>query len=500
MGGGAEGLDVAGRGKCWKSEVVNGFVSDDCDGRLSSREGLHTYKRRKRTGSSSERKDLGSGSGEAAQEETMKKPPDHPAGGSSGSNNGSQGQWRNYILEQMYRSLSDDKGGIKDVLGTSLKVSDACDKAECKSAKKMRPCGASDGPNHRTVTDTCRLVIHGMISSEFFTSLCRLLYENFDESRTDNLFSLSDINRRMVDGDYEHQPSFFSRDIQQFWKKFEGIGTELIFLARSLSDESTKSFEKQLATEDQTEADLCKCRHCGKKADDKDYLVCDSCEEMYHISCIDPPVEEIPPKTWYCSGCLADGTCTHENCVVCERLDNQAHSAVYQSSEETLSDIRESPCQMSEDTDETGSALCKPCGSEIETGGKVKICEHSECPNKYYHMRCLTTKQLISHGPHWYCPSCLCQSCLADKDDHDVVLCDGCDNGYHIYCMEPPRSCVPTGKWFCRHCVLRLGKVRRAREAYEKRVNDGREGITLLLNASLMEDKFAGIGKQKQGS
>ncbi|CAN1730484.1 Probable methyltransferase PMT10, partial [Linum perenne] len=606
--GGEEGL--TSRGKCWKSE-----------------EELHTYKRRKPTGS----RGLGGGSGsreadvKLEQEETMKKPLDHPAGVETGSNDGSRGPWRNYILEQMYRSLNDDEGGIqgciKDVLRTSLKASDARNKDERKSSNKVwlsngspglpksshkvwlsngspslpkktvghKPGGASAESSHHAVTDTFRLAFHGIISSEEFTSLCKLLSENFHESSADNVFSLSVINRKMKDGAYEHSPWLFFQDIQKFWKKLEEIGTELIFLVKSLSKVSEACFKnqvvcsadfpsddrkqeviafafctvlsyfthsgsdmimvllptkKQLPTResdcsgkaDQTDAAVCTCRQCGRKAVSRDCLVCDSCEDMYHISCIEPAVEEIPPRSWYCSSCLADGVGTHDNCVVCERLsapsppDNQSHSAVCQTNEETFSDFGEpsedykddDPHSTSEETD--ASIPCKICGSELESGEKVKICEHTHCPNKYYHKRCLTAKQLASHGSRWYCPSCLCRTCLTDKDDENIVLCDACDSGYHIYCLKPPLTSIPTGSWFCRQCMLQRQKVRRAREAYEKRANgsmqnkggkrdfeaihqkskrkiedvfDGREGITMLLNASLIEDKLA--SKQKLG-
>ncbi|CAN1130418.1 PHD finger protein EHD3 [Linum perenne] len=603
--GTSNGPSMDGRGKCLKSELINGFVNNNRDGFLVSSDGLRTYKRRKQTASSSESKDLeNGGSGEPAgkladQEEipsysslhaktlnsinsfrmlglmnlkvgsvpssmTMHRPHDHPASGEAGltdSNEVSQGHWKNYILEQMHRSLSDDEGGIQrciqDVLRMSLKVSDACDKDMCKPLKKVwlsngtpnlakqndvRSNGVSDEPNRHTVTDMCRLAFHGIISSEEFTSLCKLLFENFHESRADSLFSPSLINQRMKEGAYEHSPLLFFDDIQQFWKKLEGIGSELIFLAKSLSKVSRTCYEDQLPKQESdsfgnadkaaAEAAVCTCRHCGSKADGRDCLVCDSCEDMYHISCIEPAVEEIPPKNWYCSSCSANGMGSRENCVVCERvsassiLDNEADAAVCQTDEETLSsdfegpseESNEDPHQLSEDQGTQTSHACKICGTEVESGGNVKICEHRYCPNMYYHTRCLTAKQRNSHGPRWYCPSCLCRGCLTDKDDDKIVLCDACDSAYHIYCMKPPRTSIPRGRWFCRQCMVKLQKVRRSKRSYEKHTDDrkmafeemnkrskrkiedvfdGREGIELLVDALFIEDNLA--GKQSQG-
>ncbi len=35
-----------------------------------------------------------------------------------------------------------------------------------------------------------------------------------------------------------------------------------------------------------------------------------------------------------------------------------------------------------------------------------------------------------------------------------MLLCDGCDQGYHIECLTPPLSHIPIGNWFCVGCTL----------------------------------------------
>ncbi|KAJ0113633.1 hypothetical protein Patl1_02570 [Pistacia atlantica] len=72
---------------------------------------------------------------------------------------------------------------------------------------------------------------------------------------------------------------------------------------------------------------VCTCRRCKEKADGKDCLVCDS---MYHVSCVEPAVKEIPPKSWYCVSCAAKGIgLPHENCLVCERLNDEILDACF---------------------------------------------------------------------------------------------------------------------------------------------------------------------------
>jgi len=221
------------------------------------------------------------------------------------------------------------------------------------------------------------------------------------------------------------------------------------------------------------------CRHCGDKAEGVDCLVCDSCEEMYHLSCIEPAVNEIPRKSWFCANCTACGIgCQHENCVVCERL-NVAKTLDNIVGKESIPTKEEKPNELEENSNCTCDGIpvsiggrhpsvCKTCKMAVR-GGKIKICGHLFCPSKFYHARCLSSKQLKTYGHCWYCPSCICQVCSTDKDDDKIVLCDACDHAYHIYCMKPPLDYIPLGKWFCIKCEPGILAIRRARKAYERK-------------------------------
>lgn len=45
-----------------------------------------------------------------------------------------------------------------------------------------------------------------------------------------------------------------------------------------------------------------------------------------------------------------------------------------------------------------------------------------------------------------------CEVCrLGDREDQ-MLLCDGCDLGYHMGCLTPPLNNVPLGAWFCPDC------------------------------------------------
>ena len=51
--------------------------------------------------------------------------------------------------------------------------------------------------------------------------------------------------------------------------------------------------------------------------------------------------------------------------------------------------------------------------------------------------------------------------CDRDDDDESMLLCDGCDAGYHMGCLSPPLTSVPPGDWFCPPCADRKRKEAR---------------------------------------
>ncbi|KAH6573096.1 hypothetical protein BASA62_003130 [Batrachochytrium salamandrivorans] len=45
----------------------------------------------------------------------------------------------------------------------------------------------------------------------------------------------------------------------------------------------------------------------------------------------------------------------------------------------------------------------------------------------------------------WQCPDCKCCK--------NLLLCDECDGGSHIYCLDPPLPKIPDGDWSCQECA-----------------------------------------------
>ncbi|KAF0935039.1 hypothetical protein E2562_029548 [Oryza meyeriana var. granulata] len=46
-----------------------------------------------------------------------------------------------------------------------------------------------------------------------------------------------------------------------------------------------------------------------------------------------------------------------------------------------------------------------------------------------------------------------CEACGSGESAAELLLCDGCDRGLHIFCLRPILPRVPAGDWFCPCCA-----------------------------------------------
>ncbi|KAI8535840.1 hypothetical protein RHMOL_Rhmol10G0205900 [Rhododendron molle] len=46
----------------------------------------------------------------------------------------------------------------------------------------------------------------------------------------------------------------------------------------------------------------------------------------------------------------------------------------------------------------------------------------------------------------------VCSKCGSGEDSDEILLCDRCDDGYHMLCLRPIVVRVPIGSWYCPSC------------------------------------------------
>jgi hypothetical protein len=180
-----------------------------------------------------------------------------------------------------------------------------------------------------------------------------------------------------------------------------------------------------------------KCSVCRKKSQADKMLLCDKCDDGYHMHCLRPKLSEAPEGTWLCPQC-------QEEEVTAQNADH--------------------------------CATCKE-------GGDLLCCDG--CP-KSYHLACLRgPKPRLSASKAWFCPSCIKKNageeeeeeeeeessamnsdasteesgaesdanddfCWKCKKSGDLLCCDTCPKSYHLACLGIKR--IPRGEYSCPRC------------------------------------------------
>ncbi|KAI8583625.1 hypothetical protein K450DRAFT_222031 [Umbelopsis ramanniana AG] len=52
----------------------------------------------------------------------------------------------------------------------------------------------------------------------------------------------------------------------------------------------------------------------------------------------------------------------------------------------------------------------------------------------------------------------ICEICNIGENEDEILLCDGCDRGYHMYCLDPPLNSIPRTEWYCVKCLTAAGE------------------------------------------
>ncbi|KAJ6539749.1 PLU-1-like protein-domain-containing protein [Mycena capillaripes] len=50
-----------------------------------------------------------------------------------------------------------------------------------------------------------------------------------------------------------------------------------------------------------------------------------------------------------------------------------------------------------------------------------------------------------------------CEICHKKNRGEEMLLCDGCDCGFHMFCLDPPLETIPKEQWFCYTCLSGTG-------------------------------------------
>lgn len=90
----------------------------------------------------------------------------------------------------------------------------------------------------------------------------------------------------------------------------------------------------------------------------------------------------------------------------------------------------------------------------------------------------------------------LMQECKSKDDDDNMLICDWCQKGVHLYCHKPALTEIPgDGDWYCHICAPIVEKQTVAKDILQRDEESMKAaGVSTSAKFSAMADLLAGVG------
>ena len=98
--------------------------------------------------------------------------------------------------------------------------------------------------------------------------------------------------------------------------------------------------------------------------------------------------------------------------------------------------------------------FCLLCGSSPSKEEALFCRDCGDC----FHTYCAIdtrSRRIPKEQRHvWRCPACrICEVCDGEENGESMLCCEGCDRGFHTYCLKPAMKKMPNERWICNDCV-----------------------------------------------
>ncbi|EEB13984.1 bromodomain adjacent to zinc finger protein domain 1, baz1, putative [Pediculus humanus corporis] len=93
-----------------------------------------------------------------------------------------------------------------------------------------------------------------------------------------------------------------------------------------------------------------------------------------------------------------------------------------------------------------------------------------------------------------------CKVCRRGGDGENMLLCDSCDRGFHLYCLKPKLSSVPLGDWFCSGCrpPEKVEKTKRSRRLFSEESDDDEDDQPLVSSKISRKIKSEDVSRKRK--
>jgi hypothetical protein len=277
-------------------------------------------------------------------------------------------------------------------------------------------------------------------------------------------------------------------------------------------------------------------------------MCCDSCSNAYHVACVRPSIKGVPRGKWSCAFCLHEKGNTTMAGHVAEMhamlsgsrptpqepvtksplspassggnangggpgtIPESEYTIVRSGRRFTLMQTTRGRTSEVERFEHLKKALeelvalqrqrQRKCSNVLSSPSKVgkrgpgrprkdsltktrhdSTCSIEDQPDWLWCVCCLDDPNIS------LCAFCGCRKCLSKSDSDNIILCDGCDVEYHVYCLDPPLESVPTETWYCQTCEAERSALSDNEEKEEAKAAEGDDGPQKATDGSLKRKK-----------
>lgn len=277
-------------------------------------------------------------------------------------------------------------------------------------------------------------------------------------------------------------------------------------------------------------------------------MCCDSCSNAYHVACVRPTIKGVPRGKWSCAFCLHEKGNTTMAGPVAEMhamlpgsrptpqepvtksplssaspgnnangggpgtILESEYTIVRSGRRFTLMQTTRGRTSEVERFEHLKKALeelvalqrqrQRKCNNMLSSPSKVgkrgpgrprkdsltktrhdSTCSIEDQPDWLWCVCCLDDPNIS------LCAFCGCRKCLSKSDSDNIILCDGCDVEYHIYCLNPPMESVPTETWYCQTCEAERSVLSDNEEKEEAEAAEGDGGPQKAADSSSKRKK-----------
>lgn len=215
------------------------------------------------------------------------------------------------------------------------------------------------------------------------------------------------------------------------------------------------------------------CAVCGKDAAFGTIIICDKCDDEFHLQCLDPPAASVPTGDWFCPGCDPTTFGPHR-----KRPAASGESGAPCGNERAKKKRNRAPAPakavaLAPDSDDSED-FCLVCGCE----GKLLVCDFAGC-RKVFHSVCIWPSSDGAEGSAqpWLCPRHFCATCGAAEGavageggcSSATAKCASCVVSFCATCAPRPRTALQ-----CAYCATPSPRAELAaalHEAWSKMAN-----------------------------